>query len=460
MKTDHYIKSLVKYSSISALALSSPLLAIERPTPAAQPEEKLTPPAQKEIGAQPIPMPQVDPQNSPFLGVFGEPIPEVLSALLGLEEGTGIELKIVAPNSPASNAGLQEHDIVTSIDGKNISSIEDLQAAIDQKKPGDEVALNYISKGKPASKKITLGNRTIPRAVPGELPKPDVGQVEPFERGLPEEFLNKFPKNDREKLKELFKGTLRGLDLQELQQGLGNREGFNFNLRPEGLNPEINKGLNFKGEFDIRVKMLDQHGSITLETTKDGKVIELLDKEGKLQYRGPYNNEVDKASVPEDLRKRVENLDIDNGIGFFKQQKIGGFDANEMKMRGLKKLMHMQQMENELMKQFPEGFQERFAFPELLNKDAANMFQLKIKGDSMTTTRTDPATGNRFTLIKDGKDKQVEIYAPSGKLLYNGPYNTEVDKASVPEEFQAFVEKIDKMNSIKNGNRFKLNIGQ
>lgn len=453
MKTEKYIKSLVKYSAVSALALSNPVFAIERPTPAAQPEENVAPALPEEVAGRAIPIPQAEPVDTAFLGVFGEPITKTLSAHLNLAEGIGIELEIVAPNSPASKAGLQKHDIITTIDGKNISSIEDLQAAIAKKNPGDEVALNYISKGKPLTKNLTLGARTIPRAEAGQMAQRNQErQTDLGNRALPEEFLNKFPKEDREKLMKLFRGDLEGLDLQELQQGMNKLEGFDLNIQPQGLNPEMNKGLKFKGAFHSRVKMLDQNGSITLETNKDGKVIELLDKEGKLQYRGPYNNEADKMSVPEDLRERVENLDIDNGIGFRAAPNFPNLDAHEMRMRGLKKLMEMQEMENKLMQQFQ--------FPDLGNKEGVNMFNLKIDGNSMSTTRTDPSTGNRFTLKKEGKDKQVEIYDPTGKLLYNGPYNTDVDKASVPEEFLDFIEKIDIQSPIKNGNKIELKFGQ
>jgi hypothetical protein len=325
MKTENFIRSLVKYTTISALVMSSPLYAIERPTPAVQPEEKVAPaipvaePQQKKVAEQAIPMPEEDAQKAAYLGVFGEPISGTLSAHLNLTEGIGIELKVVAANSPASETGLQRQDIIVTLAGNSISSQEDLRISIADKNPGDVVTLNYISKGRAVSKKLTLGARPAPRALReqgGKMPprnpeqRSDLGDVR-----LPKDFLNKFPEKDREKLMQLFKGRLEGLDLQELQQGLGKLEGFELNILPKGLNPEMNKGLKFKGGFRSRVKMVDQHGSITLESPNDGKVIELFDKKGELQYRGPYNNEADKLNIPQGLLDRVENLDFDNGLG-------------------------------------------------------------------------------------------------------------------------------------------------
>ena len=325
MKTKNSMRSFVKYTTLFALALSCPLYAIERPIPAIQPEEKIAPAIvaiedqQEQVVEQAIPMPEMKVEKIAYLGVFGEPISDTLSAHLNLAKGIGLELEVVASDSPASKAGLQKSDIITSLAGKDISSLEDLQAAIADKKPGDKITLNYISRGIAASKKLTLGARTLPRARrldEGQMPPRDQPlRAEPGGPRLPENFLNKFPKEDREKLMKLFKGNLQGLDLQELQQGLGKLEGFDLNLLPKGLNPKMNRGLKIKGSFNSRIKMVDKHGSVTLETTKDGKVIEFLDNKGELQYRGPYDNEADKQSVPQELRDRTGNLDIDMGSG-------------------------------------------------------------------------------------------------------------------------------------------------
>jgi serine protease Do len=340
MQNQQHIKSVIKYSTLSALtvaSITSPLLAIERPAPATQPQEiapssqafQPMPEAQKSTRipkAIPIPIPQVADNNpaiqfnkNAYLGVFGEPISDTITAHLNLIEGIGLELELVAPNSPAAQADLKKSDIILSVAGKDISTIEDLRASIADRAPGDQVELKYITGGKAVSKNITLAARPTPQInnqlVPNGLQE---RQQALSNLGLPKEFLDKFPQQDREKLMKLFNGNLHGLDLQELQKGLDKNEGFNLNLQPKGLNPKINKGLQFRGSFQSRIKMVDNDGSITLESTKDGKVIELLDKTGKLQYHGPYNNEADRQSIPKELRSRVENLDIENELGFFK----------------------------------------------------------------------------------------------------------------------------------------------
>ena len=59
----------------------------------------------------------------------------------------GIYIIEITPNSPASSSDLKEGDIINSIDGIPLSTMNDLRAIIYTKLPGDSVTLN-ISRGK------------------------------------------------------------------------------------------------------------------------------------------------------------------------------------------------------------------------------------------------------------------------------------------------------------------------
>ena len=422
MKNKKSLPSLAKYSALSVIALSSPmtLSAIERPTPAAQPEEKVAQAAEVAPANEaqpalpnPIPMPEANAQKVAFLGVFGEPVADILSAHLNLEGGIGLQLELVADDSPASKAGLKKHDIITSLANKDISSQDDLRAAISDKKPGDTIELQYISKGKAMTKDLTLGARPNMRQAEGNgeayaLPIPKLSQKPLPEQfghlSLPKEFLDKFPKEDREKLMKLFKGNLKGLDLQELQNGLGKLEGFDLNLRPKGLNPKLNKGLKFKAAFQSRVKMIDGEGSITLETAEDGKIIELLDKEGKLQYRGPYNTEADKKSIPQEFRDRVENLGIDKGLGM----------QINPSMKHLREMPNMNNFKKQFMENLPKELQQQLKNNKNLNMlnipnlnlkngNGVQRFEFKLNGNGLSQTPTDPETGYSYNFKRDKK---------------------------------------------------------
>ena len=50
-------------------------------------------------------------------------------------------------------------DIITAIDGQKLSSMDELQAAINTHKPGDAVTLTVISGSSTKDVKVTLGVR-------------------------------------------------------------------------------------------------------------------------------------------------------------------------------------------------------------------------------------------------------------------------------------------------------------
>ena len=67
---------------------------------------------------------------------------------------TGIYVAQITKNGPADNSELKENDIITSINGKQLNTMNDLREYIYTKKPNDEVVLK-ITRGK-ISKEIKL----------------------------------------------------------------------------------------------------------------------------------------------------------------------------------------------------------------------------------------------------------------------------------------------------------------
>ena len=72
-----------------------------------------------------------------MLGVTGQYIDATTARFYGLTQG----YSIVKLNSNVSDAGLQKSDIITKIDGNNVSSETTVQNVIAKKKPGDTVEL-------------------------------------------------------------------------------------------------------------------------------------------------------------------------------------------------------------------------------------------------------------------------------------------------------------------------------
>lgn len=76
----------------------------------------------------------------------------------GGEGEPGLYVQSVVPGGPAAQAGLQPGDIITKVDGQQVTSVDDLTAKQLTSKPGDRVTVAYIRDGKTNRTTVTLGN--------------------------------------------------------------------------------------------------------------------------------------------------------------------------------------------------------------------------------------------------------------------------------------------------------------
>ena len=70
----------------------------------------------------------------------------------------GIYVIKVSEESAAEEAGLKEGDVITAIDGKNVTKMADLQEYLAKKRPGEKVTITYLRDKKKATKTVTLKN--------------------------------------------------------------------------------------------------------------------------------------------------------------------------------------------------------------------------------------------------------------------------------------------------------------
>jgi putative serine protease PepD len=71
----------------------------------------------------------------------------------------GAEISEVQSGSPASSAGMQPHDVVTAINGKQISSTQQFIETVDTYAPGQTITLTIKRDGGTKTIKLTLGTR-------------------------------------------------------------------------------------------------------------------------------------------------------------------------------------------------------------------------------------------------------------------------------------------------------------
>jgi S1-C subfamily serine protease len=97
-----------------------------------------------------------------FLGVSYVPLTPALAAQLGTTEKQGIIVTQVAQGSPADQAGLQQRDIVTKVDGKALDTESALAEDLNAHKPGDKVSLTVVRDAKTQDLSVTLGTAPTP----------------------------------------------------------------------------------------------------------------------------------------------------------------------------------------------------------------------------------------------------------------------------------------------------------
>ncbi len=91
-----------------------------------------------------------------MIGVTPEDITPVLAAALGIRHHSGVILSDVAVGSPAEAAGLQQGDVVRTVDGKPVHDTLQLGAAIAGHDVGDQVDLTVDRKGEKIQLKVTV----------------------------------------------------------------------------------------------------------------------------------------------------------------------------------------------------------------------------------------------------------------------------------------------------------------
>ncbi|MDP2211296.1 MAG: PDZ domain-containing protein, partial [Candidatus Aquicultor sp.] len=81
--------------------------------------------------------------SHPYMGIQGSNIDDVLIDTSKLAVSDGAIVLDVLKGTPAEKAGLKKNDVITAIDGKKISTMDQLLVEIRQKKVGDKIELTY-----------------------------------------------------------------------------------------------------------------------------------------------------------------------------------------------------------------------------------------------------------------------------------------------------------------------------
>jgi len=100
--------------------------------------------------------------DRPFIGLAMQEISERLALAKDLGTQKGVFVLNARPGFAAAGAGLQNGDIITSINGKRVNTPDEVSAAVVSTGVGGKMACSYIRDGKAATVNITPGKPPEP----------------------------------------------------------------------------------------------------------------------------------------------------------------------------------------------------------------------------------------------------------------------------------------------------------
>ena len=94
-----------------------------------------------------------------YLGVDTRNVSSDRLGALKLKEERGVEVTMVDQDAPAGKAGLKEHDVILTVNGTDLESVEQLRRMIHETPPGRVVTLGISRDGQPQTVKVQLADR-------------------------------------------------------------------------------------------------------------------------------------------------------------------------------------------------------------------------------------------------------------------------------------------------------------
>ena len=82
---------------------------------------------------------KVDESQASYLGIQGQTVSSDVTQLYGIP--SGVVVTSVVENGPAAQAGIQEGDIITSLDRRSVTSIEQLRDTLQYYASGETIGV-------------------------------------------------------------------------------------------------------------------------------------------------------------------------------------------------------------------------------------------------------------------------------------------------------------------------------
>ena len=92
----------------------------------------------------------------PWLGIAAETLTPAIASELGLQAKTGVLIAGVYRDYSAHKAGLKRNDVIVTLGGEGVTTVEQLQRAIRKHETGDVVEVSFVRDGESRTVQLTL----------------------------------------------------------------------------------------------------------------------------------------------------------------------------------------------------------------------------------------------------------------------------------------------------------------
>jgi hypothetical protein len=262
------------------------------------------------------------PGKRTWLGISTHPLDPALGEHLEIPEGFGIQVVEVMPDSPADQAGLRGNDILLRFEDQRLISPEHLSVLVRTKKSGEKVALTLIRKGAEETVQVPLGEADENLFGPFDAPArhPHGYPMSPHFGQDPSQWQEQIRRQQDEILRQQKEWMERHHQERQRERpalphpGPGG-PGAKDEPRPEGRPPSV----SVTPGFPLRVfgtsgvlNIDNDHGELTLTREDDEHHLVIKDAAGKVVYEGPFDPAKGVEALPEDARKQLEVMKLDN----------------------------------------------------------------------------------------------------------------------------------------------------
>jgi hypothetical protein len=257
--------------------------------------------------------------NLPYLGVATKEVSEALGAQLGLQDGAGLVVTFVAPDSPAAKAGLQKHDVLVRLGEQTLVHPAQLRKLVHVHKPDDAIELVFYRSGKQTNASVTLVSAPARASLfPGSQKWDEEFQEE---NRSPEVVIHNSLKRLGRDRKEIHQEVHRSMEevREAIKEALRDLTNVASNLDPvRNVLREINRSVvNVDKKATVTVRSAGKGSKSVVKTDDSGTIVLVQnpkihltahDKEGHLLFDGEIETLEQREKVSRDVWEKVEPL--------------------------------------------------------------------------------------------------------------------------------------------------------